>query len=207
MTRWARPRDVETVTDRRSSLTFSGAGLQLWEVDCRAPRSGPTPEEYVATAQFVLPQRGVFRVHRLAASAVAAAPTAVLLAPGETYRVSHPVSGGDECLVLAVTPEVVDDVVPVERSRHLTLSPATQLGVRLFARGVRGRDFDPLDGEVTGLALLAALACDLRQTPESARPLSTAARRRAIRAQALLAADPTRPWRLESMAAAVGCSR
>lgn len=60
------------------------------DVGCGAPPSPRGRPEWSTEPELIVPRRGVFAVHRREGLTVADATTAVLLAAGEEYRVSHP---------------------------------------------------------------------------------------------------------------------
>jgi AraC-like DNA-binding protein len=148
----------------------------------------------------VLPRRGVFAVHRRGDPVVADGNSALVLGADDEYRVSHPGDGGDECTVLAVAPELLEEALGDHRARHGTLRASTQLSTRVLTVVAR-RAVSALAVEEAALLALDAVAADLTG-PATTRP----ARRYVHEACALLAADPEAPWRLDALARAVHCS-
>jgi uncharacterized C2H2 Zn-finger protein len=67
-------------------------------VACCAPRSPAGELERNDAAQIVLPRRGTFALHRDGEDLLADPTCAVVFAADESYRASHPLDGGDECL-------------------------------------------------------------------------------------------------------------
>jgi AraC family transcriptional regulator len=197
------------MSDRQSSLKFAAPGFELWDVRCRARRAAASASdaEYVRTAQIVFPQRGVFEIDRLGESTIAAPGRAHVLAPGETYRVSHPTDRGDRCLVVALGSDVLSEHMELSRSGACDVAPTTMLSVNLLAAGASRPGVTPLQAEETSFALIDAITRDLRGAPPESRPLSRASRRRVERVRALVASDPTRDWRLTAIAETVHCSR
>ena len=155
-----------------------------------------------------MPRRGVFQIHRGGGEPVVAdVNTAILLPVGAEYRVSHPVRGGDDCLVLAVTPELVDEVFASATWHHGTIGPIPQLGGSLLEAALRRHVLDPLEAEEVALRVLGALTSELAPTATRGTPArGRAARRHARVIRVLLASDPTRAWRISTVARAVGCS-
>ena len=195
------------MADRHSRLLFESSLVQVVDVACRAPRSGCGDEEWSGATHVVVPRRGVFTVHRSGEPMVAEASTAIVFAAGGEYRVSHPVDGGDECAVLVSTPELMEEALGNSAWRRATIRAATQLATRLFTRALAEGKPDPLEAEEAGLLLLGALAADLAPPARSSgRRVARAQRRRVEEVRALLAAQPTARWSLDTVARAVHCS-
>jgi AraC family transcriptional regulator len=79
-----------------------GEGWSLGHFACRAHRHARAVEEYASAHHIGFVTRGVFvkQVHR---EVNAADPMqAVFFPKGESYRIHHPVEGGDDCIVLTV---------------------------------------------------------------------------------------------------------
>jgi AraC family transcriptional regulator len=186
------------VSERTSRVLVDGPLVRAGVVTCRAPRSACGGEEWTHAAELIVPLRGVFMVHRGRDVITVDANSALALGPGSEYRVSHPASDGDECLSLVLSPELHEEVCGSTPWRSWTLRPGAQLHARTLLR----HDGDGLAGQEAALALARELAA----AGAPPRPLGPAGRRRVARAQALLAADPGACWRLEALAAHVGCS-
>lgn len=152
-------------------------------------------------AEILLPRRGVFVFHRGRDTVAADPNTALVLGAGDEYRVSHPADGGDVCTVLVAAPDVLEEALGDQRTRHGFMRPGTQVHARQFVAGLR-RGLGSFEAEEGTLTLLAAVAGDLMRLP----PARPAARRRIDAVRALLAADPTAAWRLDDVARAVHCS-
>jgi AraC family transcriptional regulator len=190
------------------------------DVMCAAPRSRAGEPESSGATELVLPRRGVFVVHRGGEPVVADAATALVLRAGDEYRVSHPAEHGDRCTAIAFAAGVVEEALP--GATHVVLRPSTQLRAALLAAHLRApvtgdeaarrrarvagdvaaRLSTPLAGEEAALLLLGAIAED---AGDRVRP-GAAVARRVEDVRALLAADPSRPWRLRDVAAAVHVS-
>jgi AraC-like DNA-binding protein len=179
----------------------ASALARVADVACRAARSPRGGPEWSAEPELIVPRRGVFALHRRGGVTVADATTAVLLGAGEEYRVSHPGGHGDACTVLAFASDTLEEAVGVPRKPAAPLRPATQRRAALFTAALR-RGPDPLAADEGALLLLADVAADVRAT----RVASRAAERRADAVRAVLAADPTAHWRLDTVAAAVHSS-
>jgi AraC-like DNA-binding protein len=185
--------------------------VQVREVRCAGGCRHPEGEECSARTQLVFPLRGVYQRHVGRTLSVADANHVLLFNAGEAYRVSHPVAGGDDSLVVGVDPGLLREVVaPSEvapgesfrfRRQALPVDAATQAGVVRLRHALRSGAADALAAESSVLALVARA---LGQ-PDPARVRATPGRRRLVdRAKLLLAADPARRWSLAAIAAAVG---
>lgn len=165
------------------------AVVRAWVVVCSAPRAGAGATERNDAPQVVLGRRGAFAIHRQGRVTVADPTMAVVFDAQEEYRASHPVDGGDECLALGFREDVHEEALGGFGGGAGRITPHTQLAARLAA-----------DDE-TALLLLAAVAHDLCGAPP---PRSSPARADDVRG--LLAANPSRRWRLDEIAQHVHCS-
>ena len=87
------------------------SSMQVHFVHCRPHDGACGPEEHACADLLVFPLRGVFVKHHAAGNRVVAdARHALLFAANQPYRVSHPVAGGDECLVLEASPEMLGEI-------------------------------------------------------------------------------------------------
>jgi AraC family transcriptional regulator len=185
--------------------------VQVREVRCAGGCRHPEGEECSARTQLVFPLRGVYQRHVGRATSVADANHVLLFNADEAYRVSHPVQGGDDSLVVRVDPALLHELIPATevapgeavrfRRQALPVDAATQAAVIRLRRGLRAGTSDTLVAESAVLALVARA---LRQ-PDPASVRATPGRRRLVdRAKLLLAADPAQRWSLAAIAAAVG---
>jgi AraC-like DNA-binding protein len=180
--------------------------VEVAHVWCCSPRSAAGDEEWNQAPQIVLPRRGLFMVHRAGESVLADPTSAVVFGREEGYRVSHPLDGGDECVVLEFKAEIHEEAVGWLHRCSGRLSPRTQLAVWVFVGAVRRADADALGCEEGALLLLEAVARDLTEAPRAEARVSKTQRDRADHVRALLADDLARPWRLDAVGQAVHCS-
>src|ERR1041385_1385632 len=115
------------MSDLHSDLVFQSPMVRMYDVACHAPRSDYASEEWCSAAQIIVPRRGVFLLNHRGAAIVADPNTAFVFGMGDTYQVSHPVEGGDQCTVLVFRPEVLEEAMGSVRARHGTIQAATQL--------------------------------------------------------------------------------
>jgi AraC-like DNA-binding protein len=175
----------------------ASGGWSLVTVACREGASGRGREEIASYSSFSLVRRGTFRVHRGAATVVADPLTLLEFRRGESYRVSHPLDCGDDCIELGCPDEAIDELHTGSR-RTASAAAAWQLGM-LACRAKRGV-VDDLELEETAASLL------FRPGRRLASRLTAASRRRVERAKLALLADPGRRWSLAALAREAGCS-
>src|SRR5271165_1498786 len=92
--------------------------VTIRDVYCLGSSRHQSAEECTATTQQVFPYRGVYVRHLGSDQAVAEANQVVFFNATESYRVSHPVSGGDACLSLAVSEPLLRELAPVALVRE-----------------------------------------------------------------------------------------
>jgi hypothetical protein len=90
---------------RAQTVLFESDIVRVRAVRCAAAPSGCGPIEWSAANTIVFPETGVFVKHLgRHAAVVADCSHAIFFTANRPYRVSHPVPGGDECLVLGPPP-------------------------------------------------------------------------------------------------------
>jgi len=207
---------------RISRVVFETDSLRIRAVRCRAPAHDWGDIEFSSVHTVVLPQSGVFVKYEQPHGALVADPAhAVFLTADRPYRVSHPTSLGDDCLVLEVRPPVLWDVLnkvdPAATDTPRTpfrvgmvpLRPRAILRRRLLwhrlARGTAGR----LEVEEVALELFgAAIDAGRPDHSTSRQPRGVVSRRSEIvrLTQTAIAARPSEPLTLEALARRVQCS-
>jgi AraC-like DNA-binding protein len=197
--------------------------LQVHCVCCRPQDARCGALEHAQHDTLALPLRGVFvKHHESGAEVVAGAGQALFFNAGEDYRVSHPASGGDDCLTLQLSASVLQellqcfDVAAAERearpfrATHAALPNAATLQRLLLWRSLNRPGYDVVEIETRSLELFATALAGAR--PDAAvavdrRPLARRRRREQARATAVtLAAQPEEPWTLERLAQRVHAS-
>ena len=111
--------------------------VTIRDVYCQGRHAGRSDEESTDETRLVFPYRGVFVRHLGSDQAVAEANQVLLFNHSESYRVSHPVPGGDASLDVVVTYPVLRELTP----RALLGKGATPVFRRQRLRIVRA---DPL---------------------------------------------------------------
>ncbi len=183
------------------------------DVSCPGGPVHPDAPERVSSTHLVFPYRGTYVRHVGSDATVADANHVLLFNAGETYRVSHPVAGGDGSLSLEVDAAMLrelappallhDDPPPRFRTSRLRVDPRAQVLVALLRHSLRAGTAEPLEAESLALVLLQrALG------PRTAHAAgATPARRRLVeRTQVVLMRDLARRWTLAEIAAEVGVS-
>lgn len=203
---------------------FESGLVQATDVNCHAHKSGYGADEVIESPRLIFPRRGVFEC-RLPGETVTADSNIVLLFnQADTYRVSHPCEGGDDCSVLVFPPEMLSDALaehhlphPHPESRpfqrpYLLLDPETQLQQRLFHHTFSVGLPDRLHKEEAAVFILSRVAGQLAQSLQTqARP--TGRRHTPLpiplwleNTRACLASAPQADLSLQELARQVFCS-
>lgn len=188
-------------------------GIEIAEVHCAGGHRGKGAEGYSPHAQIVLPYRGVYVEHVGGDDAVADANRALLVSAGESYRVSHPVAGGDDSLLLTLPGDMLAELSPRAlrgcgsplrfRRRTLPLNARTQLRIADFLRLLARRSGEALAVECGAIALSRrVLAGGVRADVCSTR----STRALVDRAKLLLESEPSRRWSLRELGATLNAS-
>jgi AraC-like DNA-binding protein len=187
--------------------------LRVRDVYCKGSSQELSAEERATETQLVFPYRGVY-VRRLGRDeAVAEANQALFFNAAESYRVRHPVSGGDASLTLIISESELHELAPSPllhegaalafRRQSLRIDPRAQALVALLRHSLRQNIAEPLEAESLALTL-AQRAMGPRTT--HAAGASAGRRRLADRVKLLLSTDLSRRWTLAEIAAEVGGS-
>ena len=187
--------------------------VAVWDVRCEGRCKHRGGEECAAVTHLVFPYRGVYVRHVGREQAVGEANQVLFFNGAEGYRVSHPVSGGDACLSLAVDEALLRELAPKTslsngeplafRRQRLRIDPRTQALVAMLRHSLRLGIAEPLEGESLALTLVQrALG------PRTTRAASGSAGRQRLadRVKLILASDLARRWTLAEIAAETGGS-
>ena len=95
----------------RATSLFRGNLVAIHDVACRpnCHRCGDLECAHTPTVTFV--RRGVFVRHRGRRAELADPTRVVFFRPDDPFRVSHPVSGGDDCTSFWFTPEILSEAL------------------------------------------------------------------------------------------------
>ncbi len=193
------------MSQRQSVQLMSDPAVQVWDVSCTAALDEPGPEEHSNVTQVILLLDGVFEVHRAGERAILDASSAVIFDEGADHRVGHPTDRGDRCLVLVYPPETLADAFEPGSLFSGPVAPATTLGARALAVGLRRDGLNAMEAEEFALSLLARVSNELGRTQGFRQP-NDHQLARIEDARALLATEPARRWRLDELARGVHCS-
>ena len=183
------------------------------DVHCSGTCRHRSAEECAAATHLVFPYRGVYLRHVGSDQSVADANHVLFFNAGEGYQVSHPATGGDDSLVLAVSQPLLRELAPGAladrsdqfkfRGQSLRIDPRAQALVALLRHSLRNGSIEPLEAESLALTLVCR-SLGPRTTRQAG---ATHARRRLVdRAKVLLASDLTKRWSLAEIAAEIGGS-
>ena len=207
---------------RESTVLFESPLLRVRAVRCSAPAGDRGPIEWSLSHTVIFPEAGVFVKHlRRHVEVVADSAHVLFFTANHAYRVSHPASGGDDCLVLELHPSALADAIrPVDPSASespnapfrlpaVRLSPGVVVRRRLLRHRLLRRVAEPLEAEETAAELVreSARVAAPDAAERRARRHDTARRVDVVRAtQVTLAAWPSARWTLTQLAARVDCS-
>jgi AraC family transcriptional regulator len=170
-------------------------------------------EESVSATHLVFPYRGAYVRHLGKQEAVAEANQVLFFNADESYRVSHPLRGGDASLDLLVDEELLREIAPKPflqegpratfRDQRLRIDPRAQALVALLRHSLRKGIAETLEAESLALTLVQR-ALGPRTT--SAAAGSVGRQRLVDRVKLVLASDLSRRWTLAEIASEVGGS-
>jgi AraC family transcriptional regulator len=184
--------------------------ITIRDVCCEGRCRNKSAEEWTAATELVFPYRGVYVRHVGNDQTVAEANQVLFFNASEGYRVSHPVSGGDACLSLAISEPLLRELAPLTvlgdnarlafRPQRLRIDARAQALVAVLRHSLRQNVAGPLEAESLALTL-AQRALGPRTTHAAGASLG---RQRLVdRVKLLLASDPARRWTLAEIAAEV----
>jgi AraC family transcriptional regulator len=187
--------------------------VTIRDVCCQGRQAQQSDEESTSATHLVFPYRGVFVRHLGRDQAVAEANQVLFFNHGDSYRVSHPVPGGDASLDLVINSPLLRELAPrfvlrdgatwAFRRQRLRIDARTQALVALLRHSLREHIAEPLRAESLALTLARrALGPRTAHVPGG----SLGRQRLADRTKLILASDPARRWTLAEIAAEVGHS-
>src|SRR3569833_4387233 len=106
--------------------------LSLRDVICGGQCRHKSAEECAGSTYFVFPYRGAYVRHLGSEDAVAEPNQVLFFNKDESYRISHPVSGGDACLSLCVDEPLLSELVPKDYVRGAGGLAFRRQRVRIF---------------------------------------------------------------------------
>jgi AraC-like DNA-binding protein len=203
-------------------LLFESLGISVVDFRCRALVEPEGPEEPNPTHSIVLVRRGVFQRTRRRETLLADPNHILLFNAAEPSRFSHPLSGGDDCTILAVEThralelvarhsprDAQDPEMPFRVSQGISSPRIARLHFELLAL-VRKRDAAlALDDALSELADESVRAVFRARAARAETPPAGAWRRWRELVEATRLAINERidsPPRLPELAGSVGCS-
>jgi AraC-like DNA-binding protein len=201
------------MSDLSAHLLLSTKAVTIRDVICRGEHRSKSSEEWSRTTHVVFPYRGVYVYHVGPDDAVAEPNQVVLFNAMESYRVSHPVEGGDACLSITIGPELIGELAPRHQLRegdppafrrlHLRIDPRAQVLVALLRHGLTRHAAEPLEAETLAFTLMRrALGERTSHVPRG----SFGRQKLVDRTKLVLTSDVARRWTLAEIAAEVGVS-
>ena len=184
--------------------------ITIRDVYCQGTCREQSPEECASSTELVFPYRGVYVRHLGSEQAVAEANQVLFFNAAESYRVSHPVAGGDACLSLAIGEALLRELAPTEwllkgsalafQRQRLRIDARTQALVALLRHSLRENIAEPLEAESLALTLVQR-ALGPRTTHAAS---ATVGRQRLVdRIKLVLTSDLARRWTLADIASEV----
>ncbi|MCZ0737526.1 helix-turn-helix transcriptional regulator [Phreatobacter sp. AB_2022a] len=187
--------------------------MSVRDVVCAGKCRHQSAEECARSTHLVFPYRGVYVRHVGRQAAVAEANQVLFFNAGESYRVSHPVEGGDACLSVSIDEELLRELVPREQLRdgpelafrraRRRIDPRAQALLALIRHGLSRKVAETLEAETLVLTLVRR---SLGERTSQAAGASAGRQKLVDRAKLVLASDLARRWTLAEVAREVGVS-
>ena len=200
----------ESISEVSVQFLLKSPTVTIRDVCCEGRCRDKSAEEWTTATELVFPYRGVYVRHVGNHQAVAEANQVLFFNASEGYRVSHPVSGGDACLSLAISEPLLRELAPLTllgdnarlafRPQRLRIDARAQALVAVLRHSLRHNIAGPLEAESLALTL-AQRALGPRTT--HAAGASPGRQRLVDRVKLVLASDPARRWTLAEIAAEV----
>ncbi|SRR5216683_5633225 len=131
---------------------------------CQGSCRQKSTEECTASTQLVFPYRGVYLRHLVHDQAVAEANQVLFFNATESYRISHPVQGGDASLTLVISEPLLREMAPrtflcdsatlAFRQQRRRIDARAQVLVALLGHSLRHNIAEPLEAESLALTLV-----------------------------------------------------
>jgi AraC family transcriptional regulator len=198
---------------------YQGSLLSVHDIDCTAPASPRGAEEFAGSHHLVFVRSGVFVKHVGSRQIVGDPSRVMFFNRGDTYRVSHPVDGGDTCTMItcsaATWAELLSRHDEAVRDREApftqTHAPAPMHGVarvQRLRRMLREGVSEPIAVEEAATRVIDAVFANGRRTGAKARRSATRAARRELTEHTalLLSSKPEARHSLSGLAKTVNAS-
>lgn len=187
--------------------------VAIRDVVCDGKCRHKSAEECPNSTYLVFPYRGVYMRHLGGSEAVAEANQVLFFNQMESYRISHPVQGGDACLSISVREDLLRELAPTEHlhdngavmfsKQRWRIEPRAQVLVALLRHTLLNKSIELLEAETLTLTLVRR-ALGERTSPTTR---ATYGRQKLVdRAKLILSSELSRRWTLTEIAAEVGVS-
>lgn len=196
---------------------YHGSSVSLYEWRCGGHGPAHPSEEWSEAHEVVIPRRGAFEWRMGGERHLADPGTATFFNPEDSYRVRHPVAGGDAGSVFRLAPECVrslleeHDPVAADRANvrfpasHVRLDGRAYLRHRLALRAAADGSADAVEVEERAAAFLRAVMRQANGGRRASAP-ATRATEYTARVAEVVAARYREPLTLTGIAAEVGVS-
>jgi AraC-like DNA-binding protein len=201
------------MTEISSQDLLRTATVTIRDVVCRGHCRRRSAEECAHRTHVVFPYRGVYVRHVGRCDAVGEANQVLFFNEAESYRISHPVEGGDACLSFQIGESLLREVAPKEQVREgggfafrrqgLRIDPRAQALVALLRHSLKRKVAETLEAETLALTLVRRA---LGERTSHGTRASHGRRSLVDRAKLVLSSDLARRWTLGEIAAEVGVS-
>jgi len=187
--------------------------IGIRDVLCSGGCRHASEEECAESTTLVFPYRGLFVRHLGCNEAVAEANQILFFNRGDSYRISHPVEGGDACLSLSLDEVLLAELAPHSelrpggalafRRQRRRIDPRAQVLVALIRHSLMQGAAEPLEAETLTLTLIRRA---LGERTSHAASASYGRQKIVDRTKLILASDLARRWTLTEIAAEAGVS-
>lgn len=189
------------------------SSLKIHDVVCSGGCRHAGEEECASATHLVFPYRGVFVRHLSRDVAVGEANQLLFFNSGESYRISHPLAGGDSCLSFQIDDPLLQELSPKThvhaggalkfRRQRLRVDARAQALVAMLRHSLKSKAAETLEAESLALTLVRRA---LGARTSHASNASVGHEKLVDRAKLVLSSDLTRRWSLAEIAAEVGVS-
>jgi AraC-like DNA-binding protein len=200
-------------TELATQLLLNTKTIALRDIVCRGGCRHKSAEEHAYGTHLVFPYRGVYVRHLGRNDAVAEANQVLFFNDAESYRISHPIEGGDACLSLTIGEPWLRELAPTGLVREgaalafhrqrLRIDPRAQALVALLRHSLSRQVAETLEAETLVLTLVRRA---LGERTSHAAGASVGRQKLVDRAKLVLSSDLGRRWTLAEIAVEVGVS-
>jgi AraC family transcriptional regulator len=190
-----------------ADLLLRSSTACIRDVYCQGSCKGRSAEEYATATELVFPYRGTYVRHLGENQAVAEANQVLFFNAAQGYQVSHPIPGGDASLSLAISSELLLEIVPPEllssqstltfKRQQLRIDARAQALVAMVRHSLRQNIIEPLEAENLTLTLVQR---SLGPRTTHAAGASVGRQRLVDRVKLVIASDLARRWTLAEIA-------